>query len=181
MSHCLRPHELQHTRLPCDSLTVSRSLLKLMSVELMLPSNHLIPCCPFSSYPQSIPASGSFPMTRLFTSGSQSIGALASAAVLPMNIQGWFPLGLTGLVSLLSKGLSRVFSSTTVWNHIQCSAFFMVQFSHLYMTTGKTIALTIWASVSQVMPLLFNVLSRFVITFLPRSKCHNFLVANTYQ
>ena len=71
----------------------------------------------FSSYLQSFPASGSFLMSRLFTSGGQSIGSSASASVLPMNIQGWFPLGLTGLTSLLSKGLSRVFSSITVWKH----------------------------------------------------------------
>ena len=72
---------------------------------------------PFSSCPQSFPASGSFPMSWLFTSGNQIIGASASASILPMNIQDWFPLGLTGLISLLSKGLSRVFSSTTVQKH----------------------------------------------------------------
>ena len=70
---------------------------------------------PFSSCPQSFPASGSFPMSQFFTSSSQSIGV--SASVLPMNIQGWFPLGWTGLISLLSKGLSRVFPSTTIWKH----------------------------------------------------------------
>ena len=72
---------------------------------------------PFSSCPQSFPASGSFSMSRLFASGGPNIGASTSASVLPMNIQGWFPLGLTGLISLLSKGLSRVFSSTTVRRH----------------------------------------------------------------
>jgi len=71
----------------------------------------------FSSYLQSFTASGSFPMSQLFTSGGQSIGASASASVLPMNIQSWFPLGLTGLISLLSRGLSRVFFSTIVWKH----------------------------------------------------------------
>ena len=71
----------------------------------------------FSSCPQSFPASGSFPVSQLFTSGGQSIGASGSASVLPMNIQGWFPLGWTGLTSLLSKGLLRVFSSTTTWKH----------------------------------------------------------------
>ena len=69
------------------------------------------------SCPLSFPASESFPMSQLFTSGGQTIGASASASVLPVNIQGWFPLGLTGLISLLSMGLSRVFFSTTVWNH----------------------------------------------------------------
>ena len=79
------------------SFTISQSLLKLMSIESVMPSNHLILCCPFSC-PQSFPASGSFPMSRLFASGSQSIGASASASasVLPVNIQTWFPLGLTG-------------------------------------------------------------------------------------
>ena len=72
---------------------------------------------PFSSCPQSFPASGSFPMSQLFATGGQSIGASSSMSVLPMNIQGWFPLGLTSLISLLSKGLSRVFTSSTVWQH----------------------------------------------------------------
>ena len=96
------------------SFTVSQSLLKLMSIELMMPSKHLILCNPFSSCSQSFPASGPFPKSQLFISGGQNIGASALAPVLPMNIQGWFPLGLTGLISLLSKGLSRVFSNTTV-------------------------------------------------------------------
>ena len=82
-----------------------------------MPSNHLILCCPFSSCLQSIPASESFPMSQFFTSGGQSIGASASALVLPMNIQDWFPLGLTGWISLPSMGLSRVFSNTTVQKH----------------------------------------------------------------
>ena len=96
---------------------------------------------PLSSCLQSFPASGSFPMSRLFASDVQSIGTSASVTVLPMNIQGWFLLGLTSLISLQSKGLSTVFSNTTVWR--QCSALFVVQLSHPYMTTGKTIALTI--------------------------------------
>jgi len=107
-------------------------------------------------------------MSQLFASGDQSIGASTSTSVLPMNIQDWFPLGLTGLISLLSKGLSRVFSNTTVQKLLlQHSALFMVQ---LYMTTGKTIVLTIQTFVGKVMSLLFNMLSRFFIAFLPRSK-----------
>ena len=98
------------------SFTNSWSLLKLMSIESMMPSNHLILCCPLPACPQSFPW-GSFPKSQLFPSGVQSIGASASASVLLMNILGWFPLGLTGLTSLLSKGLSRVFSSTTVLKH----------------------------------------------------------------
>ena len=94
------------------SFTISWSLLKLMSTELVMPSNRLILC-----HPLLFPASGSFPMSQFFASGGQSIGASASASVLPMNIQGWFPLGLIGLISLQSKGLSRVFSNTTVQKH----------------------------------------------------------------
>ena len=94
----------------------SWSLIKLMSLKLVMPSNHLILWCPFSCL-QSFRASGSFPVNHFFASGSQSIGASASASVLPMNIQDWFPLGCTGLIYLLSKGLSRVFSNTTVQKH----------------------------------------------------------------
>ena len=99
------------------SFTIFLSLLKLMSIESVITSNHLILCCPFSSCPQSFPASLSFPTSWSFTSGGQSIGTWTSVSVLPMNIQDWFPLGWTCLISLLSKGLSRVFSSTTVWDH----------------------------------------------------------------
>ena len=95
------------------SITNSQSLLKLMSIALVMPSNHLFLCVPFSSHLQSFPASGSFPVSWFFTSGGRSIGVLASASVLPMNIQDWFFLGLTGLISLLLKG----FSSTIVWKH----------------------------------------------------------------
>ena len=126
---------------------------------------------PFS-WPQSLPAFGSFQMSQLFASGDQSIGASASASVLPMNSQCWFPLGYTGCLSLLSKGLSRVFSNTAVEKH-QFSAL-----SFLYRPTltsihdyWKNIAFTRWALICKVMSLLFNMLSRLVIIFLPRSKC----------
>ena len=124
-----------------------------------MPSNHLIFCASFSSCPQSFPASESFLTSQLFASGGQSIGASASASVLLMNIQDWFPLGLTGLISLQYKGLSRVFSSTTVWKY----QFFGAQpfNSQLYMTTRKTMALTRQTFVGNVMSLLFNALSRF--------------------
>ena len=116
VSNSLWPHEPQHARAPCPSPT---------------PRVHPNPCplcqwchptisssvIPFSSCPQSFPASGSFQMSQLFTSGGQSIGVSASASVLPMNIQDWFPLGWTGWISLLSKGPSRVFSNTTVQKH----------------------------------------------------------------
>ena len=136
---------------------------------------------PFSFGLQSFPAPGCFPMSQLFTSGGQSVGTSTSASVLLMNIQGWFPLGWTDLISLLSKGLSRVFSSTIIVKAtiLWCPAFFMVQFSHWYMTTGKTITLTIQTFVFKVMSLLFNMLSRFVTVFLPRSRCLNFVAAVT--
>ena len=122
--------------------------------------------------PQSFPASKSFPKSQLFESGGQSIGASASASVLPMNIQGWFLLGLIDFIFLLFKILTRVLQHRSLKVSILWgSAFFMVQLSHLYMTIGKTIGLTIRAFVSKVISQLFNVLSRFVIAFLPRSKC----------
>ena len=95
-----------------QSFTVSRSLLKLMSIESMMPSNHLILCRPLLLLPSTFPN-----VSHLFASGGQSIGASASASVLPMNIQDWFPLGWTGWISFQSKGLSRVFLSTTAQNH----------------------------------------------------------------
>ena len=111
-------------------------------------------------------------MSQFFASGGQSTGASFSASVLPMNIHDLFPLGLTDLISLKSKGLSSVFSNATVQKHqfFSCSAVFIVQLSHPYMTLGKTVALTRWTFVGKVMPLLFNMLFMLVISFLPRSK-----------
>jgi len=99
------------------SFTVSQSLLKLMSIESVMPFNLLIVCCPLLLLSSVFPSIRVFSVSWLFASGDQSIGASASASVLPMNIQGWFPLGLTGLISLQSKGLSRVSSSTTIQKH----------------------------------------------------------------
>ena len=107
------------------SFTISQSLLKLTSIESMMPSNHLILCHPFSSCPQSFPVSRSFPTNQLFASGGQSIGVSALASALPVNIPDWFPLRLTSLISLQSKGRSRVFSNTTVQKH----QFFSIQLS----------------------------------------------------
>ena len=102
-----------------DSLSIinSWSLLRLISIELVMLSNHLILCHPLLLPFQSFSALGSFPKSWFFTSGGQSIGVSASASVLPMNIQDWFPLGWTGWISLQSKGLSRVFCNTTVQKH----------------------------------------------------------------
>ena len=166
MSDSLQPHELQHASLPCLSpspgaCSNSSPLSQWWHPTISSSGD------PFSFCLQSFLASVSFPMSQLFAAGGQSIGASASVLI---NIQGWFLSGLTDLISLLSKGFSRVFSSTTLASVLHCSAFFMVQLSRPYMTIGKTIALTIWTFVGKVMSLLFNMLSRLVIAFLPRSK-----------
>ena len=116
MSDSLRPHEPQHARPPCPSPTPGVYPNPCSSSQWCHPtsSSSIIP---FSSCPQSLPASGSFPMSQLFTWGGQSIGVSASASALPMNTQDWSPLGWTGWISLQSKGLSRVFSNTTVQKH----------------------------------------------------------------
>ena len=146
------------------SSTVSQSLLKFVSIELVMLSNHLILCCPFFCL-QSFPASVSFPVSQLFATGGQSIGA--SAPILPMNIQELFPLGWTGWISLLSKGLSRVSSSTTIWKH----QFFGTQPSlwsnsqvHTWLQKNHSFDYTytvhMWTFVSKVRSLLCNMLSR---------------------
>ena len=124
VSDSLWPHGLQHTRLPCPSPTPGACSNSCPSSQWCHPtiSSSVVP---FSSCPQSFPASESFPVSQFFASGGQSVGVSASAWVLPMNIQGWFPLGWTGWISLQSKGLSRVFSNTTVQKH----QFFSAQFS----------------------------------------------------
>ena len=163
------------------SITNSQSLLKLMSIESVIPSNHLILCRLQLLLPSIFPNIRIFPVSQFFTTGGQSIGVSASASVLPKNIQDWFPLGLTGLISLQSKGLSTVLQhhsskASILW----CFAFFMVQLSHPYMTTEKTIALTRWIFVGKVMSLLFNMLSRLVIAFfLKEQASFNFMAAVT--
>ena len=116
VSDSLWPHGLQHTSLPCPSPfpgAYSNSCPLSQWCHPTISSSVI----PFSSCPQSFPASGSFLMSQFFESGSQTIGASASASIFPMNIQDWFPLGLTGLISLQPKGLSKVFSNTTVQKH----------------------------------------------------------------
>ena len=135
---------------------------------VVMPSNHLI----LSSCPQSFPAPGSFPMSQFFRSGGQIIVVSTSAWVLPMNTQYWSPLGWTGWISLQSRGLSSPLQhhsskASILW----CLASLIVQLSHQYMTTGKTIALTRWTFGGKVISLLFNMLSRLVTAFHPRSKC----------
>ena len=128
---------------------------------------------PFFSCLQSFPSSGSFPMSQFFASDGQSIWVSASASVLPMNIQDWTSFRMDWLDLLAVQGtlkslLQHHSSKASILEH---SAFFIVQLSHPYMTTGKTIALTRQTFVDKVMSLLFNMLSRLVITFLPRNKC----------
>ena len=137
LSNFLQHHGLQHARPPCPSPTpgaysnscpLSRWCYATISSSVI----------PFSSCLQSFPASGSFLMSHFFASASQSIGVSASASVLSKNVQDWFPLGLTGWISLQSEGLSRVFSNRSSKALIlRCSAFFMVQLLHPHMTIGK--------------------------------------------
>ena len=168
MSDSLWPHGVQHTRLP-----VLHCLLEFVPTHVHWQWCHptiSFSFAPFSPCPQSFPASESFPMNWLFPSGGQSIGASTSTSVLPMNIQGWYPLVLTGLISFLSKGQES--SPAPQFESINSSAL-----SLLYGPTPisildywNTIALTIQIFVGKVTYLLFNMLSRFVIAFLPRSK-----------
>ena len=134
MSDSLRPHELQHTRPPCPSPTpgaypnscpLSRWCHPTISSSV----------APFSFCPQSFPASGTFPMSQLLASGGQSIGASASSLVLPRSIKDWFPLGLTSWISLQSKGLSRVFTNTTIQKH---------QFSGVQLSLWSNSHINIW-------------------------------------
>ena len=113
MSDSLWPHELQHARTPCPSPT-PRAYPNSYPLSRWCHPTISSSVVSFSSYPQSFPASGSFPMSQFFTSGAQSIGASASASVLPINIKDRFPLGCTGWISLQSMGLLKVFSNTTV-------------------------------------------------------------------
>ena len=124
MSNSLWPQGLQHTRPPCPSPTPG-ACSNSCPLSQWCPPTISSSLVPFSSYPQSFPASGAFQMSQFSISGGQSIGASASTSVLPMNTQDWFPLGWTGWISLQSKGLSRVFSNTTV----QKNQFFGAQFS----------------------------------------------------
>ena len=167
VSDSLWPHESQHTRPPCPSPTPGVHWDSRPSSQLCHPaiSSSVIP---FSSCPQSFPASESFAMSQLFAWGGQSTGVSASATFLPKNTQDQSPSEWTGWISLQSKGLSSLLQHhSSKASILQHSAFFTVQLSHPYMTTGKTIAFTRRTFVGKVMSLLLNMLSRLVITFLP--------------
>ena len=135
VSDSLRPHEPQHARPPCP-LPTPRVHSNSCSLSWWCHPAISSSVIPFSRL-RSFPASGSFQMSQSFASGGQSIEASISATVLPMNIQDWFPLGLTGLISLQSKGLSRIFSNTTVQKHLFFAAFFTVQLSRPYYDYWK--------------------------------------------
>ena len=171
VSDSLWPHRLQHARLPCPSPTAG-AYSKLMSIELLMPSNHFILCCPFLILPSI------FPSIRVFS--NESVLHIRwpkywsfSFSISPSN-------EYSGLISFRIDWLDLpAFHGTlkSLLQHhslkasvLQCSALFMVQISHAYMTTGKTVTLTKWTFVGKVMSLLFNMLSRVVITFLSRSK-----------
>ena len=171
VSDSLQPHGLQHTRLPCP-ITNSWSLLNLMSIESVMPSDHLILCRPLFLAPSI------FPSIRVFSNESvlcirQPKYWSFSFNISPSNeYSRLISFIWTGWISLQSKGLSRLLKhhsskASVLWH----SAFFMVQLSHSYTTTGKTVGLTVQTFVGKVMSLLFNTLSRFVMDFRPRSKC----------
>ena len=170
VSNSLQHYGRQHARLPCPPLSpgVCSNSCPLSQWCHPTMSSSVVP---FSSCPQSFPESQSFPATWLFTSDGQSIGTSASASVLPMNIQDWFPSRLIGLISLLFKGLSRVFSNTTVQKH----QFFNAQpslwsSSHIHTWLLEKPYLWLYKPLLVKWCLLFNTLPRFVIAFLPRSK-----------
>ena len=166
LSDSLRPHGLQHSRLSCPSPTPGACSDSCLSSRWCHPtiSSSVI----LFSYLQSFLASGSFPVSQFFASGGQSIAVSVSASVLPSGLisfrMDWFDLAVQGTLKSLLQHHS---SKASVLRH---SAFFTVQRSHPYVTIGKTIALTRWTFVGKVMSLLFNMLSRLVITFFPMSK-----------
>ena len=160
LSDYLWPHGLQHTRLPCPSPTPGAYSNSCPLSRWCHPttSSSVIP---FSCL-QSFPASGSFPMSQFFASSGQSIGVSASALVLPMNIQVWFPLGWTNDLLAVQGILKSLWTTVQKHQFIGVHLSFIVQLSYPYMTTGKTMALTRWTSVGKVMSLLLKMLSRLV-------------------
>ena len=171
ISNSLRPHGLQCARPPCPSPSPEvcpSSCPLLWWCHPAIPSSDAL----FSFCPQSFLASGTFPVSQLLASDDHNTGLVASALVPSTSTQSWSPSRLTGLISLLSKGLSKSSPAPRSKASVLCySAFFTVQLSQPYVTTGKTIVLTIRTLVCRVMSLLFNILSRFVIAFLLRSRC----------
>ena len=170
VSDSLQPHEPQHARPPCTSptSTVHPNPCPLSWWCHPTISSSVIP---FSSCPQSFPASGSFPMSQVFASGGQSIGVSASTSVLPWTPRTDFRINWLDLLAVQRTLKSLLQHHSSKASVLQRSAFFTIQLSHPYMTTGKTIALTRRTFVDKVVSLLFHMLSRLVIAFLPSSKC----------
>ena len=170
VAQSLQPHRLQHMRLPCPSPTPGACSNSCPSSWWCHPtiSSLLSP----SPFPSIFPSFRVFSNEKFFALGGRSIRVSASASVFPVNVQDWFALGWTGWISLQSEGLfkSLLQHHSSKASILQHSAFFMVQLAHPYMTTGKIIALTRRTFVGKVMSLLFNMLSRLVIIFLPRNK-----------
>ena len=177
MSDSLQPRGLQHTTLPCLSPSpraCSNSSPSSHWCHLIISSS----VSPFFSCLQSFPESGSFLMSQLFVSGGRRTGVSLSASVLPMNIEDWFPLGLSGLISLQSKGLSRVSNTTTQKHQVFGAQPSLWSNSHIHTwLLKKTTALTTWTYVSKVMSLLFNMLSQLAIAFLSQRHLLGFEVA----
>ena len=172
VSDSLWPHELQHARPPCQSPNpwVYTNTCPLSQWCHPTISSSVVP---FSSCPQSFPASGSFQMSQLFTSGGQSTWSFSFSIGSSNEHLGLISFRMDWLDLLAVQGIlkSLLQHHSSKASTRQCSASFIIQLSHPYMPTGKTIAFTRWAFVDEVMSLLFNMLSRLVITFLPRSKC----------
>ena len=170
MSNSLWPHGLQHARPPCPSPT-PRAYSDTCPLSWWCHPAISSSVVPFSSCFQFFPASGSFPVSQFCASGGPSIKASDLASVFSMNIQDYFPLDWFDLLAVEETLRSLLWHHSSKTSVLWCSALFMVQFSNPYIMTGKTIALTIHNFVSKVMSLLFNMLSGFVIAFLPRNKC----------
>ena len=170
MSNSLWPHGLQHDRPPCPSPTPGVYLNSCPLSWWCYPiiSSSVIP---FSFHLQSFPESGSFQMSQFFPSGGQSNGGSLSTSVLPMNTQDWFPLVWLDLLEVQETFKSLLQHHSSKASILQCSAFFIVQLSHPYMTTGKTIPLTRQTFVGKGISLLFNILPRFVLPLLSRRRC----------
>ena len=166
MSFSLQPHRMQYARLPCPSPS-PRACSNSFPLSQWQHPTILSSIFPFSSHLQSFPTSGSFHMSQFFTSGGQTTGVSASVSLCPKNTQGWSPSDLLAVQVTLRSLLQHHSSEASI---LHGSAYFIVQLSHPYMITGKTIALTRWTLVGKVMSLLLNMLYRLVITFLPKSK-----------
>ena len=167
------PNGLQHTRLPSLSFTVSWSLLKFMSIESVMPSNHLILCHPLLILPSVFPSIRAFSSELALCIRWPKYYSF-SFRISPSNEYSWltfFRMDWFDLLEVQGTLKSLLQHHNSKGSVLQHSAFFMVQLSHPYLTTGKTIALTVWTFIGKVISLLLNMLSRFVIASLPRSKC----------